>query len=86
MALSAGVSVVVGETNTFVCLISERSLHRAEMRGRSKFLLFSRRDRMSNMPSVSRCVSTSAHVLLEDMGETWGRGARGLLAEVEETG
>lgn len=37
----------LGITNALVCLSSDRSLHRADINGRSMFLLFSRRMFMS---------------------------------------
>lgn len=42
-----------GITKALVCLSSERSLHNADIKGRSIFRLFSRRVRMSNSPSAA---------------------------------
>lgn len=43
--------VCLGTTNAFVCLSKYLSLHKADIKGKSRFRLFSRRVRMSNIPS-----------------------------------
>lgn len=46
-----------GMTKALVCLSSERSLHSADIRGRSILRLFSRSVRMSNSPSAAAAFS-----------------------------
>jgi hypothetical protein len=53
-----------GITNAFVCFSKERSLHSAEMSGRSRFLLFSRKILMS-----SCCWRLSGAMIRFDSGQ-----------------
>lgn len=82
MELSIGVVFdgCCGITKALVCLSSDRSLHNADIKGRSIFRLFSRRVRMSSSPSA---LSFSKEIFFSSphgfVTKGWGAEALGLV-------